>query len=123
MLLNTMLGMKKGTAIEVSKEDADLAEIHIIEGGLREYSVAKHLVFGEAIYVLYRSKAKIAGSKKYGRPKVYDWPSLEIGQSKKFEDAEKFNSIRAGISRYAKKSGRKFQTKQHNGKLWIRRLS
>lgn len=121
-MIEQLVRMKRGTAAELSPSEAAFAERTIQDGLLTEYAVAEIFVCGEIRHIVYRGKDKSKRHQRAGRPKVYDWPSCEIGKILDFYEPEKFNSIRAGVSRYAKKSGRKFQTKQVGSKLRVRRI-
>lgn len=62
--------------------------------------------------------------KKMGRPSVYEFHKLEIGEqwSKPGSD-EKLERMRRAVYSYGQSSGRAFQTAKKNGKLHIKRVA
>jgi len=57
------------------------------------------------------------------RPSIHKLNEFEIDERRKYSGIHKFHSIRSCISIYSKRSGKKFQTKEKDGVLWVRRLS
>lgn len=54
--------------------------------------------------------------------RTYEWNKLEIGNSTKFSDPTKFNTIRNSLYNYTKKYNGTFTTRTVNNELWIWRI-
>lgn len=55
--------------------------------------------------------------------KMYEWNKLEIGNSTKFSEPNKFHTIRNSLYNYTQKSAGKFTTRIINGELWVWRVA
>jgi hypothetical protein len=62
--------------------------------------------------------------KKMGRPSVYEFHTLEVGdQWAKAGSDEKLERMRRAIYSYGQSSGRAFRTSKSGGKLHIKRIA